>query len=404
MTRFIRSNMILHLVFVSGICMLMLGLTSCARTESAEITNKIIPTAESKPAKITLNTEDFGTTADTSVLTKKLQEVFNEREKSGVFRGNSNEIEKGISISGNRLISAVDFMKLYSAVRKAGASPIKIPAFIPGKSDKDIKPNPLILLAFAGEGDSPSEPDGIEVSFVGTMLQTNDRSPLDKTKILIVVDKEGNYLIDGVNFSQTALETGIRNRLSNKPENEKVIFAQIDDTTKYGKLADIVAAAANAGSTKVYFITTNITATKQGISFSLPPTWYKDDETDSENSENEILFRGPDDIRFSINLDEQLKDEDPTDEIKHEYQIWSDSEDKIREKSLLEIDGSIGLLSMPIEKDSEGDLRGLSWLGFRKVNGKFQIVSFDFSCPLDEFKYRRYEFEHILRSIKFGKN
>lgn len=73
---------------------------------------------------ITLNNEPFGDVSDTEKLNTKLAEIFRERTNNGVFRENSNEIEKTIFIKSPKSVRYGDVVKVIDAAKAAGASPI----------------------------------------------------------------------------------------------------------------------------------------------------------------------------------------------------------------------------------------------------------------------------------------
>lgn len=73
---------------------------------------------------ITLNNESAGDVSDASALTAKLTEIFKSRETNGVFRENTNEIEKTIFIKSPTSVRYGDVVKVIDAAKVAGASPI----------------------------------------------------------------------------------------------------------------------------------------------------------------------------------------------------------------------------------------------------------------------------------------
>jgi biopolymer transport protein ExbD len=73
---------------------------------------------------VTLNNEAAGDVSDASALTSKLQEIFKQRENNGVFRENTNEIEKTIFIKSPKSSKYGDVVKVIDAAKLAGASPI----------------------------------------------------------------------------------------------------------------------------------------------------------------------------------------------------------------------------------------------------------------------------------------
>lgn len=73
---------------------------------------------------ISLNNESAGTVDDPTALTAKLTDIFNQRTTNGVFRENSNEVEKTIFIKSPTLVKYGDVVKVIDAAKMAGASPI----------------------------------------------------------------------------------------------------------------------------------------------------------------------------------------------------------------------------------------------------------------------------------------
>lgn len=73
---------------------------------------------------ISLNNETAGDVSDATALTAKLTDIFKTRETNGVFRENSNEIEKTIFIKSPTSVRYGDVVKVIDAAKLAGASPI----------------------------------------------------------------------------------------------------------------------------------------------------------------------------------------------------------------------------------------------------------------------------------------
>ncbi len=73
---------------------------------------------------ITLNNDAFGDVTDTDKLSAKLTQIFKERETNGVFRENTNEVEKTIFIKSPKSVRYGDVIKVIDAAKAAGASPI----------------------------------------------------------------------------------------------------------------------------------------------------------------------------------------------------------------------------------------------------------------------------------------
>lgn len=74
-----------------------------------------------------LNQEkDMGTAENPEKLVTKLQETFINREKNGVFRENSNEIEKSVFIKAPKSMKYGTVAKTVDAVKTSGAYPIAL--------------------------------------------------------------------------------------------------------------------------------------------------------------------------------------------------------------------------------------------------------------------------------------
>ena len=73
---------------------------------------------------VKLNTEEMGNVNDTTTLTYKLVGVFKDREKNGIFREGTNEVEKTIFIKAPRSSKYGDVVKVIDAVKVAGSQPI----------------------------------------------------------------------------------------------------------------------------------------------------------------------------------------------------------------------------------------------------------------------------------------
>ncbi len=73
---------------------------------------------------ISLNNESAGSVDDPTALTAKLTDIFSQRTTNGVFRENTNEVEKTIFIKSPKLVKYGDVVKVIDAAKMAGASPI----------------------------------------------------------------------------------------------------------------------------------------------------------------------------------------------------------------------------------------------------------------------------------------
>jgi biopolymer transport protein ExbD len=73
---------------------------------------------------VLLNNEQAGSIDDPTALTTRLGEIFKERTNNGVFKENSNEIEKTVFIKSPTSVRYGDVVKVIDAAKTAGAQPI----------------------------------------------------------------------------------------------------------------------------------------------------------------------------------------------------------------------------------------------------------------------------------------
>ncbi len=353
--------------------------------------NAAASSSKNSPLKLTLNKEKAGTTGDSSVLSERLEKIFKDREKNGIVRKDSDEIESSVYLSADRSALAEEIAGLFGVLKKSKAYPVLIPVSI--KEEDDIFPNPLALVVHAGSGEPRPAYAGMEIGFIGELSENSGKVPTDKNEFLIAASKNGTYSMDGKQISARDLKTAIENRFKTKEKSKKILVVQADN---YGNMEDAAAIAESAGADKLYFMTKNIRQTENDVSFSLSPAFYKaDDQTEDPPS---ILFYGPDHSSFEITLHDELIDKERTEtEINSVYESRKEMF-KPSEMSKTEIDGSSGVLT--IRNDGEGFTA--NWFGFRKKNGKQQPVLIMFSCGRAEAGFCNAEFLQIIRSIKFN--
>ena len=78
----------------------------------------------SRERVLSLNNEPSGTVDEPDVLTNRLKGIFKERSDNGVFRENTNEIEKTLFIKAPKTVKYGDVVRVIDAVKIAGAEPI----------------------------------------------------------------------------------------------------------------------------------------------------------------------------------------------------------------------------------------------------------------------------------------
>ena len=86
--------------------------------------NTLIVFINREGGKLRLNQDDIGDVSDTAPLTAKLEEIFKNRESSGILREGTNEVEKTVFIKAPKSVKYGDVVKAIDAVKMAGAQPI----------------------------------------------------------------------------------------------------------------------------------------------------------------------------------------------------------------------------------------------------------------------------------------
>ena len=74
--------------------------------------------------QILLNRDDYGSFQNTVSLKKVLIEIFNDREKRGVYSDETNEVERKVFVTAPLFIKFGDVIKLIQSIAETGASPI----------------------------------------------------------------------------------------------------------------------------------------------------------------------------------------------------------------------------------------------------------------------------------------
>ena len=94
--------------------------------------------------KVSLNGDEMGSLANLSQVSTALQEIFREREKNGVFRSDTNEIEKTVFIDLPLKAPAADLLTIGKALKDAGSDRIGLAtADLPVDTRKELEEVPL---------------------------------------------------------------------------------------------------------------------------------------------------------------------------------------------------------------------------------------------------------------------
>ncbi|HEX8922247.1 MAG TPA: biopolymer transporter ExbD, partial [Pyrinomonadaceae bacterium] len=218
MTKKVTTNFQTQRFPAAAIVMLFLTLaTSCAQTPTttttppAPQTQKQAPapvnTPPPQPAKVMLNGEDLGTTADLSGFKQFLKDVIQRREEQGVVRSGTDEIEKTVFVRAESSLRLGEVIKVFQSAQQAGASPLRLPVEVKTKTD-DSRPPMLLLLITIG---NPPEAmigdmsDGIALGDIYEQpADRADKEMLLEPAIRVKIPGDGEYVINGKPVGKSA--------------------------------------------------------------------------------------------------------------------------------------------------------------------------------------------------------
>jgi len=86
--------------------------------------NALIVFVTGQNLDLKLNQDDIGNVGDTGPLSSRLKTIFDDRENRGVFRPDSNEVEKTVFIKAPKGVPYGEVVKVIDAVKIAGADPV----------------------------------------------------------------------------------------------------------------------------------------------------------------------------------------------------------------------------------------------------------------------------------------
>jgi biopolymer transport protein ExbD len=374
------------------------------------------------PAKIFLNFDGAGTTADPSELVKSLKESFKNRLEQHAYRfgferrldlPESERIERTVFVSAPPATKLGEVIKLIAIVKSTKANPVQIPIEVEPatarrlrlKSDWSIgptfRPHPLTLVVSLNQPDGFFDKPitgGIDVSLLGPFVSIDGEKVMDKTLVVVNVPRDGIYFMDESSLTKDQLEMAIQNRLKNAPTPDRAVLIKADENIAYFSIAAVAYAAKAAGASWIFLQTSaqKVQWKEQGISVQLSGAWTRDEW----NDETTRAWRGMDGAQFKVYLGERLADSVPEGQLQEMHDRW------LREKTgnpfeitrFLELNGIKGLLHSTVDDESVS----LNWLGFRPAQGKYQYVSIGLEAPRAGFKLRQYELYAILNSIRLA--
>ena len=262
------------------------------------------------PAKVFLNADHIGTTAYTSLLTNRLEEVFASRLEQRAFKRGlerrtdlpmNERVERTVLVTADRSINLAEVAKVIEAIQRGGAAPILMPITVQaaraksiklnsvrlcstcalakdGEAEGDALPNPLTLLVklappnwipppaiSASANDIPpvrrtnsnqaNARHGSSVTWIDSLM-ISDGIPVDistgvAAATTISIAKNGEFILGKRRVDPTTLEKEIRDAIQSMPANEKPVAISYGADASYASLEDIYYAAYAADATRI---------------------------------------------------------------------------------------------------------------------------------------------------------
>jgi biopolymer transport protein ExbD len=235
------------------------------------------PAAQTSAAKLKLNGEDVGTTADTSVLARRLTEIFAQRREKGPFTD-----ERARSIDGTVFIRAENSVQLsevrrviealarnhgipYLAVevdpargKVTGDPVITNYVDITGGGNYEIHsnhfPRSMMLVVTVGNlGSNGGEmiSDGIYLSIPEFTLRLSARQSVAQHFTVVEVFRDNEYVVGDNQIHFSALRSELQARLSRNEDKRVVILTRSDSDIRWSSFLEAANAAREAGAGKI---------------------------------------------------------------------------------------------------------------------------------------------------------
>jgi biopolymer transport protein ExbD len=261
MTGRVKTNTQGHLMRATAVLMLFLALAAnCSRTPTTPAsqtqqqaspqvkTTPPPPTPAPSPAKVELNNEERGTTADLSEFTKFLKQVLETREEQRVLRFGTDIVEKTVFVKPERTLKLGEVVKVFKAVAEAGASPLKLLVRPKPRKEGEEEPRPSMLTLRVDVGNDENTEDvedGIELRYPYALpVDREGKNALLGVAIVIEIPKEGEYIVNGKPVGKSALKGELQSR-RNELLQGRIITVLIPENSQLGytNLSDVANAA-----------------------------------------------------------------------------------------------------------------------------------------------------------------
>jgi biopolymer transport protein ExbD len=362
-----------------------------------------------RPAIVTLNADPFGTTADLSALTAKLQKIFADRRTYHAYAAGmetrvdlpeSDRIERTVSLEANRSVSMESVTNVIAALLEAGASPVVFPVRTGAVNVSKLKPNPLTLMVQLKDSETDSGKSDQRPKALGWDVPTS--SIVVDIPYLPVSDSLGSVeltnervTIDEKRIDKTALQKEIADRVKASPRKH-AMGVKFSPGVTYGAFEDFLRIAFTAGVRRINlekFIhwdqQKTVTAAAADLTLTVPAELEEevssqpnknDDVTWTVHSFNWSRLRTPLEVSVTAtNWDKgfppQTGGASPEELLAQRYRLTerekSEGAAPIEELNYLEISGVKGIFFRAAQFDNHNRV-WLNWQTLRYHRGKAQ--------------------------------
>ena len=255
-----------QILAMTAVLVFLVVAAACSRThtisapqtqqqQQAQASPQAQNTLPPRPAKVELNNEDLGTTADLAGFTKFLKGVLKRRDEQYVIKPGTDEIEKTVFVNPERSLKLGEVIKVFKAVEEAGASPLKLPVEVKGKKQEESAPSSLMLRVDIGN------PEVIGNRSEGIQLWSRNTPPLDRDEknhligheVAVEIPRDGEYIVNGKLVGKSALVSALQARLKEAEVVSKTVSIIVEDTSQisYASLAAVAQAAFEAQAERI---------------------------------------------------------------------------------------------------------------------------------------------------------
>jgi biopolymer transport protein ExbD len=218
------------------------------------------PTAQTSAAKLRLNGEDVGTTADTSVLAKRLIEIFAQRLEKGPFTDErARSIDGTVFIRAENTVQYSEVHRVIEAVSRNHGIPWLAAEVKPagtgnhkgnagrGKGAR-VVPRSQMLVVSVGSPGGQLISGGIRLVTPDFTLHVSARRSIPKEFTVVEVFKDSDYVIGEQSIPSSALRKELQTRLREKIDKRVVILTRSDSEIRWSSFIAVATAARQAGA------------------------------------------------------------------------------------------------------------------------------------------------------------